>query len=66
MNASHAHDGHGMAHAPVSRGGSAARGKAVFGVISENYLLAREDQPLLVGRDALLVLDLGLDVVDRV
>ena len=29
-------------------------------------LLAREDQPLLVGRDALLVLDLGLDVVDRV
>jgi hypothetical protein len=29
-------------------------------------LLAREDQALLVGRDALLVLDLGLDVVDRV
>jgi hypothetical protein len=29
-------------------------------------LLAREDQPLLVGRDALLVLDLGLDVLDRV
>ena len=29
-------------------------------------LLASEDQPLLVGRDALLVLDLGLDVVNRV
>lgn len=29
-------------------------------------LLAREDQALLVGRDALLVLDLGLDVVDGV
>ena len=29
-------------------------------------LLAREDQALLVGRDALLVLDLRLDVLDRV
>ena len=29
-------------------------------------LLAREDEALLVGRDALLVLDLLLDVVDRV
>ena len=29
-------------------------------------LLAREDQPLLVGRDALLVLDLALHHVDRV
>ena len=29
-------------------------------------LLAREDQALLVGRDALLVLDLGLNVLDRV
>ena len=29
-------------------------------------LLAREDQALLVGGDALLVLDLGLDVVDGV
>jgi hypothetical protein len=29
-------------------------------------LLSSEDQSLLVGRDALLVLDLGLDVVDRV
>ena len=29
-------------------------------------LLAREDQPLLVGRDAFLVLDLGLDIVDCV
>jgi len=29
-------------------------------------LLAGEDQTLLVGRDALLVLDLGLDVLDRV
>jgi hypothetical protein len=29
-------------------------------------LLAREDQPLLVGRDALLVLDLRLHIVDRV
>ena len=29
-------------------------------------LLARKDQALLVGRDALLVLDLGLDVVNRV
>merc|ERR1719163_351321 len=29
-------------------------------------LLAGEDQALLIGRDALLVLDLGLDVVDRV
>jgi hypothetical protein len=29
-------------------------------------LLAREDQALLVGRDALLVLDLRLDVVNRV
>ena len=29
-------------------------------------LLASEDQALLVGRDALLVLDLGLDVLDRV
>jgi len=29
-------------------------------------LLAREDQALLVGRDARFVLDLSLDVVDRV
>merc|ERR1712007_28223 len=29
-------------------------------------LLAREDQPLLVGRNALLVLDLSLHIVDRV
>ena len=29
-------------------------------------LLAREDQALLVRGDALLVLDLGLDVLDRV
>ena len=29
-------------------------------------LLAGKDEPLLVRRDALLVLDLGLDVVDRV
>ena len=29
-------------------------------------LLACEDEALLVGRDALLVLDLRLDVVDRV
>jgi len=29
-------------------------------------LLAGEDQALLVGRDALLVLDLGLDIVNRV
>ena len=29
-------------------------------------LLASEDQTLLVWRDALLVLDLGLDVLDRV
>jgi len=29
-------------------------------------LLPREDEPLLVGRDALLVLDLGLDILDRV
>ena len=29
-------------------------------------LLAGEDEALLVGRDALLVLDLGLHVVDRV
>ena len=29
-------------------------------------LLAGEDEALLVGRDALLVLDLGLDIVDRV
>jgi hypothetical protein len=29
-------------------------------------LLAREDQTLLVGGDTLLVLDLGLDIVDRV
>lgn len=29
-------------------------------------LLPGEDQPLLVRRDALLVLDLGLDVVDGV
>jgi hypothetical protein len=29
-------------------------------------LLASKDKALLVGRDALLVLDLGLDVVDRV
>ena len=29
-------------------------------------LLAGEDQALLVGRDALLVLDLGLDIVDGV
>ena len=28
--------------------------------------LVGEDQPLLVGRDAFLVLDLGLDVLDRV
>ena len=35
-------------------------GSAVF------ELLASEDESLLIGRDALLVLDLGLDVVDRV
>merc|ERR1719393_114823 len=29
-------------------------------------LLASEDQPLLVRRDSLLVLDLGLDILDRV
>ena len=29
-------------------------------------LLAGEDEALLIGRDALLVLDLGLDVVDGV
>jgi hypothetical protein len=29
-------------------------------------LLACKDQALLVGRDALLVLDLGLDILDRV
>jgi hypothetical protein len=29
-------------------------------------LLTSEDQTLLVGRDALLVLDLGLDIVDGV
>ena len=29
-------------------------------------LLSRKDQTLLVGRDALLVLDLRLDVLDRV
>jgi hypothetical protein len=29
-------------------------------------LLAGENETLLVGRDALLVLDLGLDIVDRV
>ena len=29
-------------------------------------LLAGEDEALLVGRDTLLVLDLGLDIVDRV
>ena len=28
-------------------------------------VLAREDQALLVGRDAILVLDLGLNVIDR-
>ena len=35
-------------------------GSAVF------ELLAREDQTLLVGRDALLVLDLGLDILNGV
>lgn len=29
-------------------------------------LLSGEDQALLVGRDALLVLDLGLDIVDGI
>ena len=29
-------------------------------------LLARKDEPLLVGWDAFLVLDLGLDVLNRV
>jgi len=29
-------------------------------------LLASEDQPLLIRRDTLLVLDLGLDIVDSV
>jgi hypothetical protein len=29
-------------------------------------LLAGEDQALLVGRDTLLVLDLGLDIVDSI
>ena len=29
-------------------------------------LLARKDEALLVGRDALLVLDLGLDVLDTI
>ena len=37
-----------------------AQGSTIF------ELLAREDEALLVGRDALLVLDLLLDVVDRV
>jgi hypothetical protein len=37
-----------------------AEGAAVF------ELLAGENQALLVGRDAFLVLDLGLDIVDRV
>ena len=36
------------------------QGAAIF------QLLASEDQTLLVGRDTLLVLDLGLDVVDGV
>ena len=29
-------------------------------------LLAREDQPLLIGRDAFFVLDLRFNIVDRV
>ena len=29
-------------------------------------LLSSEDESLLIGRDALLILDLGLNVVDRV
>ena len=29
-------------------------------------LLAREDQPLLIGRDAFFILDLRLDIVDRI
>ncbi len=29
-------------------------------------LLAGEDQALLIGRDAFLVLDLGLDILDRI
>jgi hypothetical protein len=37
-----------------------AQGATVF------ELLAGEDQALLVGRDALLVLDLGLDIIDGV
>ena len=37
-----------------------AQGAAIF------ELLAGEDETLLVGRDALLVLDLGLDIVDSV
>ena len=36
------------------------QGAAVF------ELLAGEDQTLLVGWDALLVLDLALDIVDRI
>ena len=37
-----------------------AEGAAIF------KLLASEDQTLLIGRDALLVLDLSLDIIDSV
>lgn len=37
-----------------------AQGSAIF------ELLAGEDQALLIGWDALLVLDLGLDIVDGI
>jgi len=37
-----------------------AQGATIF------ELLASEDETLLVGRDALLVLDLGLDIVDSI
>ncbi len=56
-------------HCRVDRAGASAR-TLLDVVVGERAavleLLAGEDQALLVGRDALLVLDLGLHIVDRV
>ena len=46
------------------RAAAEARSLAKPAVVLE--LFAREDRPLPVRRDALLILDLGIDVLDRV
>jgi len=50
----------------VYAGGGRKRGLLVAQGTAILELLAGEDETLLVGRDTLLVLDLGLDIVDGV